>query len=120
MGSAARRRVGARQPGGLGVWIALLAVLGQPHGARATPSSQVPVGPRAIGMGGAFSAVADDASALFWNPAGLARVGHQEISASHANLFGTDIHDDVASFVLPLSPGRAAAADWYHSGFTDD
>ncbi len=29
--------------------------------------------PRAMGMGGAFSAVADDHSALFFNPAGLAR-----------------------------------------------
>jgi tetratricopeptide (TPR) repeat protein/transglutaminase-like putative cysteine protease len=79
----------------------------------------VPVGPRAIGMGGAFSAVADDASALFWNPAGLARIGHQEIGASHANLFGTDIRDDLVSFALPLSADRAVGADWYHSGFDD-
>ena len=31
------------------------------------------LGVRAQGMGGAFAAVADDASAVFWNPAGLAR-----------------------------------------------
>jgi transglutaminase-like putative cysteine protease len=70
-------------------------------------------------MGGAFSALADDASALFWNPAGLARVGHQEIAGSYANLYDTGIHDNVISFVLPLSLDRAAAADWYHSGFDD-
>jgi hypothetical protein len=34
--------------------------------------AQAPVGVRAAGMGGAFTAVADDASATFWNPAGLA------------------------------------------------
>ena len=85
-----------------------------------TPSSQVPVGPRAIAMGGAFSAIADDASALFWNPAGLVGVGHQELTASHANLFGVGIREDLASFVLPLSPGFAMATDWYHSGFEDD
>lgn len=31
-----------------------------------------PVGVRAAGMGGAFTAVADDATAVYWNPAGLA------------------------------------------------
>src|SRR3954468_21692066 len=31
-----------------------------------------PVGVRAAGMGGAFTAVADDASAVYWNPGGLA------------------------------------------------
>jgi hypothetical protein len=34
--------------------------------------AEAPVGVRAAGMGGAFTAVADDASAAFWNPAGLA------------------------------------------------
>ncbi len=39
---------------------------------RASAQAEAPVGVRAIGMGGAFTAVADDASAVFWNPAGLA------------------------------------------------
>ena len=32
------------------------------------------VGARALGMGGAFVAVADDATAIYWNPAGLINV----------------------------------------------
>jgi len=33
---------------------------------------RIGVGARPVGMGGAYTAVADDANALFWNPAGLA------------------------------------------------
>ena len=40
------------------------------------------VGARAMGMGGAFVAVADDYSALFWNPAGLAQIHRLELSGS--------------------------------------
>jgi hypothetical protein len=38
----------------------------------ALAQAEAPVGVRAAGMGGAFTAVADDASAVFWNPGGLA------------------------------------------------
>ena len=34
--------------------------------------AEPPVGVRAAGMGGAFTAVSDDGAAVFWNPAGLA------------------------------------------------
>ena len=98
---------------------ALLALLATPLTARTEVAEQVPVGVRAIGMGGAFSSLADDASALFWNPAGLVWVGHQEIMATHANLFDTGINDRLAAFVLPLSLNSAMGLDWYHSGFSD-
>src|SRR5215831_17319864 len=48
---------------------ALTVVLGMPAAARAQPDA---IGVRAAGMGGAFTAVADDATAAYWNPAGLA------------------------------------------------
>ncbi len=70
-------------------------------------------------MGGAFSSIADDATAPYWNPAGLPWIGNQEITGAHANLFGSDIKDDFAAFVLPLSPFHAAAVDLYRSGFKD-
>ena len=54
------------------LFIALALVT--PAGSAAAQTFEV-VGTRAAGMGGAFVAVADDASATYWNPAGLA-LGH--------------------------------------------
>ncbi len=48
--------------------LAILALLG----AAGTAEAQAPLGTRAAGLAGAFVGVADDASAVYWNPAGLA------------------------------------------------
>jgi hypothetical protein len=37
------------------------------------------VGVRAMGMGGAFAGVADDFTAIYWNPAGLAQISQREV-----------------------------------------
>jgi hypothetical protein len=50
--------------------LACAACVGLPCAAAAQPFETV--GTRAAGLGGAFVAVADDASAVYWNPAGLA------------------------------------------------
>ena len=44
---------------------------------------KIPVGPRVIAMGQAFSAVADDANAIYWNPAGLRQLGGIHLMASY-------------------------------------
>jgi hypothetical protein len=48
---------------------------------------KIEVGARATAMGGAYVAVADDASAVFWNAAGIARIepDKSELSLNHAN-----------------------------------
>ncbi len=48
----------------------VLAAAPGPRVAQAQPFEAL--GTRALGMGGAFVAVADDATAIYWNPAGLA------------------------------------------------
>lgn len=53
----------------MGVVLAAGIALARPDAARAQVFELV--GTRALGMGGAFVAVADDASAVYWNPAGL-------------------------------------------------
>jgi hypothetical protein len=44
------------------------------------------IGVRALGMGGAFVAVADDASAIWWNPAGLATGGIFSMAVDYESL----------------------------------
>lgn len=60
-------------PGRLRPAVLLLAVLGVAGPGAGTLRAQVfeSVGARALGMGGAFVAVADDGTATYWNPAGL-------------------------------------------------
>jgi hypothetical protein len=50
---------------------------------------KIPVGPRAIAMGGAFVAVADDANAIYWNPAGLRQLGGTALTAQYSNFIDT-------------------------------
>lgn len=49
---------------------------------------ELPVGARAIAMGSAAGAVADDATAIYYNPAGLASVEYTNLSFMQAFYFG--------------------------------
>ncbi len=60
------------------------------------------VGAKALGMGGAFVAVCDDASAGYWNPAGLQNLRQKEIIIMHAETFGSLLNHDFLGYVLPL------------------
>jgi hypothetical protein len=52
-------------------------------------------------MGGAFAAVADDASAAYWNVAGLAQLSSYEISLSSAPVYFTDNLNGNPAFGFP-------------------
>jgi hypothetical protein len=51
------------------------------------------LGARPVGMGGAFTAVADDSNAPLYNPAGIVQIQTHELSATYANLYsGLDLN----------------------------
>ena len=62
-------------------------------GTSSAPFLTVPIGPRAISMGGAFVALSDDASALYWNPSGITRLDRNEFVAIHSEWIAGINHD---------------------------
>lgn len=67
----------------------------------AYPFLKIGVGARAYGMGEAFTALSDDASAIYWNPAGLAQLHQPELIAVHNNWFSNINHEFIA-YAHPL------------------
>jgi len=61
---------------------------------------KIGLGARAVGLGESFVAVANDPSAIYWNPAGLASMQRQEIAISHVGWPG-DINYEHLTWVVP-------------------
>jgi hypothetical protein len=103
-----------------GLIISILALCLLPvDAARATRYAgeflEIGVGARALGLGGAYCALADDPSSFYWNPAGLARVTDFSVWGMYSNQFG-DLGDPLASYsvlgaVIPLT-GASLGVHW--------
>jgi len=74
---------------------------GQRAGISTATFLKIGVGGRATALGDAFVAVANDASALYWNPAGLAQFTENQIIFSH-NQWVADINHDFIGGVYHL------------------
>ena len=88
-----------------------------------TPSAfceeQVPVGVRAIGMGSAFVPVADDGTAISWNPAGVSRLGRYTANLMYSKLFDVGTTSYISG-IVPASEKFAIGMDWTHFGIVDE
>ena len=65
-------------------------------------------GARALGMGGAFVAVAADASTVYWNPAGIAGMEKRQVLLMHAEQFGDLLNYNFGAYVQPTTLVDAA------------
>lgn len=66
------------------------------------------VGARPLGMGGAFTGLADDVTATFYNPAGISALQQREVTAMHAALsFDRDYN-----FIAGAFPNHKGDSAW--------
>jgi hypothetical protein len=63
-------------------------------------------GARSLSMGKTFVGIADDASTIYWNPAGLATLQKPEITALYASLYEQTGYSFAAG-VVPLKPATS-------------
>jgi len=70
-------------------------------GTTAATFLEIPVSARAVALGSAFSAVANDASSLYWNPSGAARLEQTEVVFTHMNWIA-DLGFDYSAIAIPV------------------
>ena len=96
--------------------LALVATLAAPASAQLVPSYgedragtsgfqflKVPVDPRGVALGGTAVATADDASALFWNPALASQAGNTVVGASTLQ-YVADVRMNYAAVIRRVGP----------------
>ncbi|TET30717.1 PorV/PorQ family protein [Candidatus Aerophobetes bacterium] len=91
------------------IWALVLPsqVYGSGSGTTAASFLKIAVGARATAMGEAFSAVVNDTTSLYWNPAALVQVKDREFSATYNQWFA-EIYQGYLGAALPVWGGTAA------------
>ena len=74
-------------------------------GVRAAEFLTIPVGPRGVAMGSAYNAVADDISAIWWNPAGLTSVEKSTLFFQTVD-YTMDLNYHYLAGITPLMDGQ--------------
>jgi hypothetical protein len=70
-------------------------------GTTAAKFLSMSIGPRAIGMGSAFTAISNDATAMYWNPAGLALLSENQFILSQTAMIA-DIRNNYIGLAIPM------------------
>lgn len=68
---------------------------------------KVGVGARPLAMGGAFSALADDVNAIYWNPGALTEVKRRNLALSYNSMF-QDENQGFLAYAAPLKDDMGA------------
>ena len=80
--------------------VGILAQSVSKTGTTAAKFLSIGIGPRANAMGGAFSSIADDPSAIYWNPAGIAYSDKFQAIFTYSDMFA-DIKLNYVGVIIP-------------------
>ncbi|MHB2026676.1 MAG: PorV/PorQ family protein [Elusimicrobiota bacterium] len=83
------------------------------NGTTAADFLNLGVGARAAGMGGAYNAIANDATALYWNPAALTTIQDKSVSVMHAPYIASS-YFDYAAYGQNLGRYGALGLSWQY------
>jgi len=75
-----------------------------------------PLGSRAAAMGGAFTAVASDVSAIYWNPAGLVHISCAQLTGMHSERFAGMVNMDFIAGSIPVQEKAAMGIGYFRLG----
>ena len=85
-------------------------------GVRAAEFLTIPVGARGIGMGNAYSAVVEDITATWWNPAGLGFLNQNEVTLTVVD-YTLDLTYSYGAAAFPLMDGNLVVGGFF--GYLD-
>jgi len=88
------------------------------RGTVAAPFLSIGQGTRATGMGSAFVAIADDPSALYWNPAGITKIQGAGFLVEHTKWFA-DLNYNFLAFTYNLGNFGTIGASFTSSDYGD-
>jgi hypothetical protein len=77
------------------------------------------VGPRALALGSANVALADDGYGAYWNPAGVAFTSQLHVATMYANLFQSLEKHSFISISTPIVGGAVISAGWIRLSVDD-
>lgn len=78
-----------------------------------------PIGSRATSLGGAYTAIAEDASAIFWNPAGLTQIHNMQLIGMHSERFAGMVNIDFIAGSFAIQDRASIGLGYLRLGVDD-
>jgi len=101
------------------IYIIVLMIRVSSAGEYTADFLNIGVGAKPVAMGNAFTALANDASAVYWNPAGIVQTRTLDLHLDHAPMFNGLAQYNVVGANLKLDSNMALGVCWIGMGIDE-